>query len=227
MILRFWNRAANAATASLAVLVMFFMASCSSTHTGSGGLPTHLPDIQLSGSNDTPPHNMASYEYPFDSNGRYVSDWAAEGERRAGRAASATSDDTSKWNRSHGTSSGSRRSSSSAKVTSSSRSGSTSKSGSSSRKIADNDDKPTGTSKPALKRKPAGDDDVASSSSGKSSTSTKAKSSSSKSGRKYTVKSGDTLSRIAANYGTSVAKIKAANGMSSDFLSIGRVLRIP
>jgi LysM repeat protein len=196
---------------------------------------------------------MASYEYPFDANGRYVSDWAAEGERRQGRAASATSDDTDKWSRSHGGSSGSRKSSSSAKVASSSKTGSTSKSGSSSRKVADddndsrpsssktgsktksdstrkvadNDDKPTGTNKPALKRPAPNSDDVASNDKPKSSTSTKAKSASSKSGRKYTVKSGDTLSRIAANYGTSVAKIKAANGMSSDFLSIGRVLRIP
>ena len=45
---------------------------------------------------------MASYEYPFDSNGNYVSDWAAEGERRAGRSAVATSDDEKKWSGSHG-----------------------------------------------------------------------------------------------------------------------------
>lgn len=301
MIFRPWHRAADIAIASLAVLVMLFMASCSSTHKDSGGLPTHLPDIQLSGSTDTPPHSMASYEYPFDTNGRYVSDWAAEGERRAGRAAGATSDDTSKWGRSHGGSSGGQKKGSTAKVTSttksasksksdsspkiadsdstsassktgskskpassspkvadsdskpaSSKTGSKSKPASSSAKVADNDskpassktaskskpessspkvanndDEPTGTSKPALKRKPSSDDDVASTAPPKSSTSSKAKSSSSKSGRKYTVKSGDTLSHIAANYGVSVAKIKAANGMSSDFLSIGKVLRIP
>jgi LysM repeat protein len=29
---------------------------------------------------------MSKYEYPFDSNGRYVSSWAAEGERRLGRS---------------------------------------------------------------------------------------------------------------------------------------------
>jgi LysM repeat protein len=112
---------------------------------------------------------MASYEYPFDSGGRYVSAWAAEGERRAGRSASATSSDSSRWSSSHGGSASSR-----------SRSTSSSKS-----------------------------------------------KSSSKGGRSYTVKKGDTLSGIAARYGSSVKKIMAANGMRSDFLSIGRVLRIP
>ena len=58
----------------------------------------------------------------------------------------------------------------------------------------------------------------------KSSTTAKAKS---KGGRSYTVKKGDTLSHIASRYGTSVSKIKAANGMGSDFLIIGKVLRIP
>jgi LysM repeat protein len=41
------------------------------------------------------------------------------------------------------------------------------------------------------------------------------------------VKKGDTLSAIAARNGTSVAKIKAASGLSSDFLSIGKVLKLP
>lgn len=131
------------------------------------GLPRNLPDIRLSGSTATPPHSMASYQYPFDSSGRYVSAWAAEGERRSGRSASATSSDSSRWTSSHG--------------------GSSSKS--------------------------------------KSSTSSKAKSS--KGGKSYTVKKGDTLSHIASRHGTSVKKIMAANGMSSDFLKIGRVLRIP
>src|SRR5215208_6135587 len=82
MIRRFCNCAATAATASLASVLMLFLSSCSSTSVDSGGLPTHLPEIHLSGSTATPSHSMASYEYPFDSNGRYVSTWAAEGERR-------------------------------------------------------------------------------------------------------------------------------------------------
>lgn len=134
------------------------------------GLPTNLPNIQLAGSSSTPPHNMPSYAYPFDSSGRYVSEWAAEGERRAGRSAAATSADTSRWSGSHGGSATTRKASSRGKSSSSSKS---------------------------------------------------------KGGRSYTVKKGDTLGHIAARYGSSVAKIKAANGMKSDFLSIGRVLRIP
>ena len=47
------------------------------------------------------------------------------------------------------------------------------------------------------------------------------------SGSIYTVVKGDTLSAIARKKGTTVAKIKAANGMSSDFLSIGKKLKIP
>jgi hypothetical protein len=168
MIFRLCNRPVTTAAACLALLGMLLCASCSSTSGESDGLPTHLPDIRLAGSSATPPHSMASYEYPFDSGGRYVSDWAAEGERRAGRSASATSSDSSRWGSSHGGSSSSR---------------------------------------------------------SKSSTSSKAKSS--KGGRSYTVKKGDTLSHIAARHGSSVKKIMAANGMKSDFLSIGRVLRIP
>ena len=43
----------------------------------------------------------------------------------------------------------------------------------------------------------------------------------------YTVKSGDNLSRIAANYNTSVAAIKKVNNLLSDRLNIGQQLKIP
>jgi len=46
-------------------------------------------------------------------------------------------------------------------------------------------------------------------------------------GSSYTVVKGDTLSAIARKKGTTVAKINAANGMSNDFLSIGKKLMIP
>ena len=42
----------------------------------------------------------------------------------------------------------------------------------------------------------------------------------------YKVKNGDTLSHIAARYGTSVSKIKKLNGLRSDFLRIGQRLRV-
>lgn len=45
--------------------------------------------------------------------------------------------------------------------------------------------------------------------------------------KKYTVKSGDTLSEIARKYHTTVAKLKSQNGLGSDVIRVGQVLRIP
>lgn len=45
--------------------------------------------------------------------------------------------------------------------------------------------------------------------------------------RKYTVKSGDTLSGIAQKHDTTVSKLKSINGLKSDVIRIGQVLRIP
>lgn len=62
-----------------------------------------------------------------------------------------------------------------------------------------------------------------SSSKKKSTTSSKSKGGSSS----YTIKKGDTLGAIAQKHGTTVSKIKAANGMSSDFIREGKSLKIP
>ena len=43
----------------------------------------------------------------------------------------------------------------------------------------------------------------------------------------YIVKSGDTLYSIAKQYNTSVSDLKQINGLTSDILSIGQVLKIP
>lgn len=43
----------------------------------------------------------------------------------------------------------------------------------------------------------------------------------------YTVKSGDNLYAIARNYNTTVDEIKELNNLSSNFLSIGQILKIP
>ena len=45
--------------------------------------------------------------------------------------------------------------------------------------------------------------------------------------RTYTVKSGDSLWKIASIYGVSVNALKQANGLTSDLLSIGQILVIP
>ena len=45
--------------------------------------------------------------------------------------------------------------------------------------------------------------------------------------RTYKVKSGDSLSTIAAKYHSTVSKIKKANGLRSDLIRIGQVLKIP
>ena len=45
--------------------------------------------------------------------------------------------------------------------------------------------------------------------------------------RTYVVKIGDSLWKIASNYGVSVNTLKQANGLTSDLLSIGQILVIP
>jgi len=45
--------------------------------------------------------------------------------------------------------------------------------------------------------------------------------------RSYVVRSGDTLSQIAVRFGSSAAAIRAANGMRSDTVVIGRQLTVP
>ena len=63
-------------------------------------------------------------------------------------------------------------------------------------------------------------------SSGYSSTSSKSSSGSSSNYVTYTVRSGDTLSKIASRYGPTVSKIQKANGIGSK-IRAGQKLRIP
>ncbi len=64
-------------------------------------------------------------------------------------------------------------------------------------------------------------------SSSKKKTSSKSGSKSSRKGGSYTIKSGDNLGSIARRNGTTVAKLKAANGLSSDNIRAGKTLKIP
>ncbi|MFC7364122.1 MULTISPECIES: LysM peptidoglycan-binding domain-containing protein [Bhargavaea] len=59
-----------------------------------------------------------------------------------------------------------------------------------------------------------------------SSAKTAAKPATQSSSSSYTVKSGDTLSRIASAHGTSVSKIKSLNGLKSDLILVGQVLKV-
>jgi LysM repeat protein len=69
---------------------------------------------------------------------------------------------------------------------------------------------------------------ASSSSAKKKSTPSKSKATGKKSsGSRYTVVKGDTLSAIARKKGSSVAKIKAANGLSGDLIRLGQTLKIP
>src|SRR5262249_550721 len=43
----------------------------------------------------------------------------------------------------------------------------------------------------------------------------------------YTVKSGDTLTKIAADFGTTVKVIRAANNLTTDRITVGQKLKIP
>jgi peptidoglycan endopeptidase LytE len=43
----------------------------------------------------------------------------------------------------------------------------------------------------------------------------------------YKVKKGDTLASIASHFGTTAAKIKTLNGLTSSILKVGQVLKIP
>lgn len=60
-----------------------------------------------------------------------------------------------------------------------------------------------------------------------SSSKKKTSSKSSGKGGSYTIKGGDTLGAIARRNGTTVAKIKAANGLKSDMIRAGKTLKIP
>ena len=45
--------------------------------------------------------------------------------------------------------------------------------------------------------------------------------------KSHKVKSGDTLGSIASRYGVSVSRLKSANGLNSNLIRVGQVLKIP
>ena len=174
------------------------LSSCTSSDPKIKGVPGNLPSISLYGKARTPPHSMARADYPFDSSGNYVTAWAAEGRSSAGPSDYRSS-------RSHYESEDDpppRR-----KPTTTSRSSSTAR-------------KSVSSSPP--KKKPSG-------SSSSSSTTTAKKSSGSSGGgsTKHVVKSSDSLWSLAKKYGTTVEKIKSANGLKGTNIRDGAALKIP
>ena len=181
------------------------LSSCSSSSPKVKGVPSSLPSISLYGKARTPPHAMARADYPFDSNGNYVTSWAAEGRSSAG-----PSDYRSSRSHHDDDDAPPRRKSSSSTSSSSGSKKKTASSAPAKKRVVDDD--------PPAKKK------VASSSS--SSTAAK-KSSSGGGGSKHVVKSSDSLWSLAKKYGTTVEKIKAANGLKGTNIRDGAALTIP
>lgn len=72
------------AALSLLALGAWGMAGCGSTQQKMDLTPQSI---------NTPPHHMSRGDYPFDTQGRYIDAWAAEGAARYGRRVNSDSDD--------------------------------------------------------------------------------------------------------------------------------------
>ena len=72
----------------ITILLTLSFPGCTSTNSSStklkyynwSGLDAQLPN----GTNATPSHNLPRSEYPFNNKGKYISSWAAEGNKRFG-----------------------------------------------------------------------------------------------------------------------------------------------
>lgn len=217
------------------------MASCKSSSSPKiEGVPGNLPDIPLYGSAATPPHSMSRGDYPFDSNGNYMTAWAAQG----GSSSSAAIITGHSEEMPPEPAPGSKRRSSLAKVENAPpelkssytpKGGRKSeaepparKGGASKSTVAKTGDEGT----PKTRKKPAAEPETS-----KTKKKTVADSDSPKpkkktttgggGGSKYVVKSTDTLAGIAKKFGTTESKLKAANHLKSDLIIDGRSLTIP
>lgn len=74
------------------MVVILLMAACTSSDKRLRGLPSRLPTVPVYGTAQTPPHQLPRGDYPFDSQGNYINEWAAEGEAKAGRGAASDND---------------------------------------------------------------------------------------------------------------------------------------
>ncbi len=184
-------------------LLAVLLSSCSSSRSKLQGVPSSLPSIGLYGQARTPPHRMPRADYPFDANGNYVTAWAAEGRSAAGASSSYRS------SRSHVEEDPPEPPRRSVSVSSSrSRSNVASAPPVSKKKsstVAATPPKPAASSKsaaPSAKKSTSG-------------------------GTTHTVRSNDSLWSLAKKYGTTVEKIKAANGIKGTNIRDGAKLKIP
>lgn len=76
------------------IVLSVILASCGSSP-NIKGVPKNLPVINLHGNVRTPSHSMEKKEYPFDSNGDYMTTWVNDG------ASSKTQSDYESWQSSH------------------------------------------------------------------------------------------------------------------------------
>jgi LysM repeat protein len=76
------------------IVLPVLLASCGSSPS-IRGVPKNLPVINLHGSSETPAHSMEKKDYPFDTNGEYMTAWVSDG------ASSSSQSDYASWQTSH------------------------------------------------------------------------------------------------------------------------------
>ncbi|MDG2124278.1 MAG: LysM peptidoglycan-binding domain-containing protein [Verrucomicrobiales bacterium] len=79
--------------ATLPALLALTLASCDSTGSSSSGSgsPFSGPRPTVSGSSARPVNHLPNTEYPFDAKGKYITSWAAAGDKKYGAVRSSTS----------------------------------------------------------------------------------------------------------------------------------------
>ncbi len=171
---------------------------CLSQCAGKGYKAANYADSKLA----TPPHNLSERDYPFDASGNYRKDWVKNGSRTS------SGNDVNRPRISGSSSSSSSRVASAPPAPTRTTAPTRSSSSSPPARIATNTVRTTPpartyTPPPAPKPKPK------------------------PAARYHTVQPRQTLWALSQKYGTSVAALKKANGLTSDNIRIGQSLRIP
>ena len=217
------------------LLTALMTAACSSSSSKIQGVPSNLSDIPLYGSAATPPHSMSRGDYPFDSNGNYMTAWAAQGGSSSpgsyisGHSEEMPPEPAPRKDRANRTKVESMPPPTRSRVENAPPEIKSSYSASGGRRTSDEPaTRKGGAPKPSLTTKSKGDDTPAKKKVADSGDKPGLKKKTSSGGTtKHIVKSTDTLAGIAKKYGTTEKKLKAANGLKSDVIRDGRALVIP